>query len=308
MAPKMNETKRFAVKGVKEVAAGLAIAALLLVPSAGTLAAPKSPPRPGIIVLHQDDSESRIVPRGSDDEDVAEEEPAFDEESSEDDFDWDEASEEDDMTFGEEDADEEGDADSEEDAAEYEEENGERSFVRFSGISRSSANLEPNQWMGVMDGRLVEPFAVTPAPYRLAIDEIGVSAEITKREIVNGEMQTPADEHEVTWYKETAKPGQKGNMVFSGHLNWYGVPEAVFYRINELEKGDLITVTGEDGQEYTYKVKWVKLVDIENADLDELVGETKKASLTLITCGGQWEADLGQYGHRTVVRAELVTD
>jgi LPXTG-site transpeptidase (sortase) family protein len=178
----------------------------------------------------------------------------------------------------------------------------------FTGVIPASVDLQPNQWMGAMDGRLVEPFATPLRPARVRSDVIGLDADITVREIINGEMQTPADEHEVTWYKETGSPGLRGtNVVLAGHLNWYTTPYAVFHNIDELQEGDLIVVTGEDGFEYTYQVRWVKLFDEANADMDALVGPTEKSSLTLITCGGEWGADAGQYGKRTVVRAQIVS-
>jgi len=39
-----------------------------------------------------------------------------------------------------------------------------------------------------------------------------------------------------------------------------------------------------------------------------VVGGTSKKVLTLITCGGEWDASVGLYNERTVVRAELVED
>jgi LPXTG-site transpeptidase (sortase) family protein len=163
-----------------------------------------------------------------------------------------------------------------------------------------------NQWTGAMDSRLVAPFITLPQPLEIRSEAIDLDAEITVREIIGGEMQTPADEFEVSWYKETGRPGEKQtNMVFAGHLNWYTTPEAVFHNIDELEEGDEIVVTAEDGAEYAYVVKWVKLVETANADMEEIVGPTKKASLTLITCGGEWDPNISQYKQRTVVRAEI---
>ena len=180
--------------------------------------------------------------------------------------------------------------------------------IRFTGIISTQADLQPNQWMGAMDGRLVEPFAAPPQPVHVRSDAIGLDADITVREIINGEMQTPVDENEVSWYKETGSPGVRGtNMVLAGHLNWYTTPYAVFHNIEEFRKGDRIVITGEGGFEYIYEVRWVKLFDDSDADMDALVGPTTKASLTLVTCGGEWDTDAGQYGKRTVVRAQLVT-
>ncbi len=282
---------------MSRVIAGGATAAMLFVsPVMGTLAAPGSSSAPAA-ALFQDDDETKIVPRGSgtvDEEDSSEEDVDVNEDDQVND---DDVSEEDENGSGEP-------ADDEDYGDEQESDQGDQIFL--TGIVSSKIDLNPNQWMGALDERLVKPFAVAPRPVRLSSDAIDLDAEITPREIVNGEMQTPKDEFEVTWYKDTANPGEKSNMVFAGHLNWYGVPKAVFHNINELEKGDEIVVKGENGVDYIYRVKWVQLVPTATADLEEIVGPTKKASLTLITCGGEWDPTVSLYKDRTVVRAELV--
>lgn len=180
--------------------------------------------------------------------------------------------------------------------------------IRISGIGKPGANLSPNEWQGAMDGRLVEPFASAPRPRSLTIGSINVHGTVSIGDIVGGEMQTPKDESDIVWYKETGRLGENRNLVFAAHLNWYGVPEAIFYDIDKLQEGDEIVVTGEDGQDYTYEVTWVKLVPTATTDLNEIVGQTSKPSVTLITCGGTWDGSAGQYKDRTVVRAELVTN
>lgn len=176
------------------------------------------------------------------------------------------------------------------------------------GVISKKVDLQPNQWTGALDGRLVEPFAIHAQAASISAPSIGLNAVVTTRQIVGGAMQTPKDENEVSWYKETAAPGEQGNGVFAGHLNWYGVPQAVFYGINQLQKGDEIIVTDDQGRTFVYKVQWVKLVNIADADFDKIVGPTKKPSITLITCGGDWNPAASEYNQRTVVRAVLVTD
>lgn len=274
----IRRTRTDSMSKVSRLIIASATAALVvLTPTVSTLAAPGSSDVPGTVqtATHQDDGESpQIVPSSG--SEVAESD--------------------DDPDVQEPEADE-----VESDAADR------TNAITRSGIVSTAADLQPNQWMGAMDGRLVEPFAAALQPARVRSEAIGLDAEITVREIVNSEMQTPKDEFEVSWYKETGSPGKKGtNIVLAGHLNWYTTPEAVFHNIDEFEKGDLIVVTGEDGFDYTYEVKWVKLIETGDADMEKLVGPTKRASLTLITCGGEWDSAAGQYAQRTVVRAELV--
>lgn len=262
---------------------GAATLTLTLAPPAATLAGPSSAGGTDRTVLHQDGGDSpKIVPTGQGQDDSSD--------GAED------------ADVATDDAEVPADRDTDVPAA------GRTEVLKTPGIISPEVDLQPSQWTGALDGRLVEPFAVPARPVRISSDAIGLDAEVTPREIVGGEMQTPKDEFEVSWYKETAAPGERGNAVFAGHLNWYGVPQAVFYGIDQLQKGDRITVTDDEGNAFVYVVKWVKLVDVAGADVDGVVGATERPSLTLITCGGDWNPAASEYDQRTVVRAVLTND
>lgn len=145
-----------------------------------------------------------------------------------------------------------------------------------------------------------------PRPVSIAINKIGVNATIETIEIVDGVMQDPTGPWVVSWYKETARLGETGNIVMAGHLDYWDVGPAVFYNIAQLTKGDRIEITGEDGQTYVYEVDWVRNYDNANAPIQEIVGPTDNESLTLITCGGPFDYVNGVYLQRTVVRAHRV--
>src|SRR5262249_59054021 len=144
-------------------------------------------------------------------------------------------------------------------------------------------------------------------PVSLRIASVGIDAKTETLEIVDGGLQDPTTADEVAWYKDTAKLGEAGNVVMAGHLNYWGIPEGVFFHLADVKKGDIVEVTGENGVVYRYKVQWVKQVDVAGADVAKLVGKTKKPSLTLITCGGQWDGSAQEYNQRTVLRALLET-
>lgn len=144
-------------------------------------------------------------------------------------------------------------------------------------------------------------------PVSLQIGKIGLDAQVETIEIVNGVMQNPTGPWIVSWYKETAKPGQVGNIVIAGHLDYWDVGPAVFYNITQVAKGDTVAITGDDGQVYTYAIEWLKNYDVANAPIQEIVGPTKDESLTLITCGGPFDYNTGHYLQRTVVRSHRVS-
>lgn len=144
-------------------------------------------------------------------------------------------------------------------------------------------------------------------PVTIRIGAIGVDAPIEVKETVGGQMQQPTGETAVAWYKESPRLGEPGNMLFAGHLNWWGIPEAVFFRLGDLQEGDKIVVTDASGAEWTYRVVWVRQDDTFSPPSAEVVGSTAQPSITLITCGGEWHAETGLYDKRTVVRAVLVS-
>ena len=143
------------------------------------------------------------------------------------------------------------------------------------------------------------------SPVTLTIDAIGVNAQVETIEIVDGVMQDPTGPWVVSWYKETARPGEEGNIVFAGHVDYWDVGPAVFYNIASLEKDAEVQVSGDDNQTYVYLVDTVTLYDAANAPVGEIVGETEDPAITLITCGGPFDYQTGHYLQRTVVRGRF---
>lgn len=143
-------------------------------------------------------------------------------------------------------------------------------------------------------------------PVAIQIPVAQVDAQVETNEIIDGVMQDPTGPWVVSWYKESPKLGEKGNILLAGHLDYWDVGPAVLYNINNLNQGDLISVTGEDGIIYTYQIDWRENFATANAPLDKIVGPTDNESLTLITCGGPFDYTNGVYLERTVVRAHRV--
>ena len=87
----------------------------------------------------------------------------------------------------------------------------------------------------------------------------------------------------------TVLPGQEGAFGVSGHRTTYGAP---FYRLNELEKGDTITVVTRLAI-YTYSVTRTAIVrPTDTQVLDNVIGADgkPKATITLTTCHPRYSA------------------
>jgi sortase A len=87
----------------------------------------------------------------------------------------------------------------------------------------------------------------------------------------------------------TVLPGQDGTFGVSGHRTTYGAP---FYRLNELAKGDTITVVTREAI-YTYTVTRTAIVRPTDVQvLDNVKGSDgkPKATITLTTCHPRYSA------------------
>jgi sortase A len=96
-------------------------------------------------------------------------------------------------------------------------------------------------------------------------------------------------------YPGTPLPGQIGNAAIAGHRTTHGAP---FYRINELKKGDRITI-----KTFTGKYVYVVFKDpFPVAPTDYfVVANTPDAELTLTSCHPRYSAD-----QRLIVKAKLL--
>jgi sortase (surface protein transpeptidase) len=147
------------------------------------------------------------------------------------------------------------------------------------------------------------------APVELQVDSIGLDAPVEEGTIVDGAMQDPSGPWVVSWYSQLSKVGQGRNVVMAGHVDYWDVGPAIFQGIPSLQPGDIIRVVGEDGEVVEYSVEWTRLFDVATELTPEviksdIVGDTGQESLTLITCGGQFDGQ--EYLQRQVVRANKI--
>lgn len=146
------------------------------------------------------------------------------------------------------------------------------------------------------------------APSHLIIPTIAVSAPVTSVGVQrDGRMAVPdpARADQVAWFRHGPVPGEPGTAVIIGHLDSTSGP-AVFYRIKELRKGDLVTVTRRDGELVRFKVSSVVTVSKAEFPTEQVYALTDQAELRLITCGGRFDQATQSYSHNVIVYAKLV--
>jgi hypothetical protein len=151
---------------------------------------------------------------------------------------------------------------------------------------------------------VAEPQPIIREPRRLRIASIGVDTQIDAVGLTpEGNMDVPADPHHVGWYSYGVKPGRPGDAVIDGHLDWT-TGRAVFWRLHELQGGDLVEVDFADGLTLDFRVSRMATHPYNQAPPD-LFGRDGPSRLSLITCAGVWNGR--QYTERLIVDAALVT-
>lgn len=143
-------------------------------------------------------------------------------------------------------------------------------------------------------------------PAWLDIPAANVSSSIVDLGLdADGAMEAPPTPDVVGWYRMSARAGQPGNSVFSGHVDWRQ-DTAVFWGLRNLVPGDPIIVRGSDGVQHRYRVEWNRVFDRDDAAANNLVQGSDDSLMTLITCAGVYDRSVRDYSGRRIVRATLV--
>ncbi len=143
-------------------------------------------------------------------------------------------------------------------------------------------------------------------PKTLKIAKLNVDARIKPLGVTNNnELQAPTNIYDTGWYNASAKPGQPGSngaMVIDGHVHGPTLP-GVFVDIKKLVPGDTLQVIRGDNTSFTYVVKKVQNYDANTFDMGMLLTSIQpgEPGLNLITCGGPYDRNSGEYTQRTVV-------
>ncbi len=173
---------------------------------------------------------------------------------------------------------------------------------------------------------LVKQFGDPPdAGYaRLKIPVLGVDGPVRSALVGSDAVMTaPYNPVEVTWYDLRlfpgmgGAPGSGGNAIFSGHVDYAAhVPYAdnsyyrgpgIFSGLRLLSPGDIIEVD-YNGQQLKYAVAWTKKLSESYNDWASIwSSDVSVDSITLYTCGGDFDFQTHSYSDRVVVRAERVS-
>jgi hypothetical protein len=142
-------------------------------------------------------------------------------------------------------------------------------------------------------------------PRSVAIPRIGVRSRLVELGLDHdGAMEVPQNPSQAGWFTRSAAPGELGPAVIAGHVTWDRAP-AVFSRLGDLRRGDVVTVTRKDGKTAVFTVDRVARYSKSRFPSDAVYGTIDHAGLRLITCGGTYDTLRHRYLDNVVVFAHL---
>jgi hypothetical protein len=149
-----------------------------------------------------------------------------------------------------------------------------------------------------------QPVRVVNRPIAIHIGALGVDAPVVPVGVVpdSNLLEAPANPTATGWYKHGPAPGEGGSAVIAGHVDYAGV-RGVFFGLQTIEPGAAITVDYQDGSTRAWRVIARRQYQKAELPTDMVFARQGSPSLTLVTCGGLFDASRRSYRDNVVVFA-----
>lgn len=147
-------------------------------------------------------------------------------------------------------------------------------------------------------------------PTHLSIPAIGVSSSLIRLGLnPDHTVQVPplGADSKAGWYRYSPAPGQLGPAILLGHIDSAAYGPGVFYKLGALRKGDTVSVRRADNQIAVFRVDAVAEYPKNRFPTLTVYGNTDRAALRLITCGGKFDFSAHSYEDNIVAFATLVS-
>lgn len=140
---------------------------------------------------------------------------------------------------------------------------------------------------------------------RLKIPRIGVDAVIKDMGMtLDGAMAVPGNRVDVGWFSLGTRPGEMGSAVIGGHNSW-ATKAGIFANLDQLQKGDVLSVVDANGASFSFIVRDIRTYDA--TDTDTGIFDSKSGiHLNLITCSGEWDPSTKSSAKRLVVFTDVI--
>ncbi|OAI41148.1 hypothetical protein AYO38_04500 [bacterium SCGC AG-212-C10] len=124
-------------------------------------------------------------------------------------------------------------------------------------------------------------------------------------------LEEPTSPDRIAWYSRFGRPGYRaGNTMFAAHVDYVRYGPAAFWGLSGATIGDYLYLTMDNGLVYTYSVQSVRVIHVDDIDMNEVVYpplSSDRERVTLISCGGTFipfPGGGGEYLSRVVLIAD----
>lgn len=144
-------------------------------------------------------------------------------------------------------------------------------------------------------------------PVRVAIARLGVNAEVVAvgLDSTTLELDVPDGVTQVAWYRNGSVPGAPGGALLAAHVDFNG-RKGLFFALDQLAAGDVVAVQMSDGTTQSFAVSSVQRSAKDALRPDELIGADGAPRLSLVTCGGHFDATTRHYEDNVIVTAQPI--
>lgn len=142
-------------------------------------------------------------------------------------------------------------------------------------------------------------------PSSIAIPALGVTARIGGATLENGLLTPPLDPGEVgSWQGSAPLDSATGEVTLAGHVNYGGMGAFAFGRLAELHPGQVVYTTDARSKQTAWRIaSVVGRPKADGIDRAAFAGPAGPRELSLITCGGTYEAASHSYDNNVYVTA-----
>lgn len=143
-------------------------------------------------------------------------------------------------------------------------------------------------------------------PVSISVPSIDVGSPLVRLGLTpDRELEVPSDPAKAGWYDGSAAPGAVGPTVIAGHVTWDQEP-AAFFRLGELQPGQVVRVRRADGQTAIFAVTKVEQYLKDEFPTTRVYGPVDRPELRLITCAGRYDSTSNNYDANLVAYARLI--
>jgi hypothetical protein len=171
------------------------------------------------------------------------------------------------------------------------------------GTEAASASAETASGLDPPQFRSVRTYTGVAVPVRLRIPSKRIDTALQRLGLAaDGTIAAPSEWQVAGWYDQGPRPGQKGPAVIVGHIDSRSGP-AVFFRLPELKRGEVVYVDRADGSTARFRVTDRRQVAKDRFPVTAVYSPSLLPSLQLITCGGTFDRSVGHYRDNIIVTA-----